>query len=324
MSKVDKAKMELYASKVKNWNKWGPNDELGTLNYSTPEDLVAAAGLVKRGKVFSLAIPLDVNGPQWGERGRVNPIRSMIFTGTDAICGRQDEFKIRYADDVVTMPLQCATHWDALGHIFYEFRDGNNQRQVVMWNGYSAANVDSFGCHKCGIQNTKEKLLGRGVLLDMARYLDCESMEPGQGITGEDLDKCAKAFGVKMQRGDFLLIRTGFLGKHMKAGFWGKYAGGDSPGLEFETLTWLHEKEVAAVAMDTWGCEVRPNRSDEYLQPWHWLAVPILGITMGENFKLDDLAADCAADGKYEFLFIAPSLPFTGGAGTPTNPLAIK
>lgn len=69
---------------------------------------------------------------------------------------------------------------------------------------------------------------------------------------------------------------------------------------------------------------MRPNRSDEYLQPWHWLAVPILGITMGENFYLDKLADDCANDGKYEFLFVAASLPFTKGAGSPTNPLAIK
>ena len=324
MSKVDKAKMELYAEKVKNWGKWGANDELGTLNYVTADDIVSAASLVKKGAVFSLAIPLDVNGPQWGERGRTNPNRTMLFTGTDAIMGRQDEFKIRYADDMVTMPLQCATHWDALGHIFYESYDADNKRNVVMWNGYSAANVDSFGCNKCGIENTKEQMIGRGILLDVARYLGCDAMEAGQGITGADLDKCAETFNVEIKPGDFVMVRTGFLGKHMKSGVWGKYAGGDSPGLEFETLSWLHEKEVAAIATDTWGVEVRPNRSDEYLQPWHWLAVPILGITMGENFYLDKLADACAKDGKYEFFFVAPTLPFTKGAGSPTNPMAIK
>jgi kynurenine formamidase len=323
MEIVDKRKMELYAEKVKNWNRWGEKDELGTLNYVKPEDIVSAAALITTGKVFSMAIPLDVNGPQWGERGRINPIRTMTYTGTDAIAGRQDWVKTRYADDVVTMPLQCATHWDALGHIFYEYYE-EGQRQVVMWNGYSAANVDSNGCTLCGIQNTKDKLAGRGVLLDMARYLGVDSMKPGQGITGEDLDKCAEFCGVEVRQGDFVLVRTGFLGQHMRTGVWGKYAGGDSPGLEFETLEWLHDKEIAAVAMDTWGCEVRPNRSEEYAQPWHWLAVPILGITMGENFYLDDLADACAADKKYEFFFIAPSLPFTYGAGTPTNPTVIK
>ncbi len=323
MSQVDKKKMELYAEKVKNWNKWGENDEIGTLNYIEPQDIAYAASLVKTGKVFSMAIPLDVNGPQWGERGRTNPHRTMVYTGTDAILGRQDFIKMRYADDVVTMPLQCATHWDSIGHVFYEsWEDG--KRNVVMWNGYSAANVDSYGCHKCGIQNTKDKLIGRGIILDMARYHGVDSMEPGQGITSEDLDACAEKFGIEVKKGDFVLVRTGFLGKHMKAGVWGKYAGGDAPGLEFETLEWLHSKEVAAVSTDTWGVEVRPNRSDDFLQPWHWLAIPMLGITMGENFFLDDIAEECAKDGSYEFLFVAPSLPFTNGAGSPTNPIAIK
>jgi kynurenine formamidase len=247
----------------------------------------------------------------------------MVYTGTDAMLGRQDFIKMRYADDVVTMPLQCATHWDALGHVFYESYE-NGERKVVMWNGYSAANVDSYGCHKCGIQNTKEKLIGRGVLLDMARYHGVESMDAGDGITSEDLDACAKKFGVEVRTGDFVLVRTGFLGRHIRAGVWNKYAGGDAPGLEFETLEWLYKNEVAAVALDTWGCEVRPNRSDDYLQPWHWLAIPMLGVTMGENFFLDAIAEECAKDGVYEFLFVAPSLPFTDGAGSPTNPLAVK
>ncbi|MBR0597456.1 cyclase family protein [Sinanaerobacter chloroacetimidivorans] len=323
MSKVDKQKMELYAEKVKNWNKWGENDELGTLNYIDAQDIVYAAQLVKTGKVFPMAIPLDVNGPQWGERGRTNPHRTMVYTGTDALLGRQDFINMRYADDVVTMPLQCATHWDALGHVFYEYYEGD-ERKVIMWNGYSAANVDSYGCHKCGIQNTRDKLIGRGILLDMARFHGVESMDPGQGITSEDLTACAEKFGIQVKQGDFVLVRTGFLGKHMKEGVWGKYAGGDAPGLEFETLEWLHKNEVAAVATDTWGVEVRPNRSDEFLQPWHWLAIPMLGITMGENFFLDGIAEECAKDGSYEFLFVAPSLPFTNGAGSPTNPLAVK
>jgi kynurenine formamidase len=324
MSKlVNRKMMDEYCTKVKNWDRWGERDEIGTLNYIKPENIVAAAKLVQTGEVFSMAIPLDVDGPQWGERGRTNPHRTMTWTGTDAILGRQDHIKLRYADDVVTMPLQSATHWDSLGHIFYETWE-DDQRNVVMWNGYSAANVDSFGCHKCGIQNTKDKLIGRGVLLDVARYLGVESMASGQGITNDDLDGTAAKYGVKIRQGDFVLVRTGFLGKHMRDGVWGKYAGGDAPGVEFETVTWLHDREVAAIGMDTWGCEVRPNRSEDFLQPWHWLAVPILGITMGENFYLDDLADACAKDDKYEFLFVAPSLPFTYGAGSPVNPLAIK
>lgn len=322
MGKVDKAKMLEYAEKVKNWGKWGPNDEIGTLNYVKPEDIVAAAGLIKKGKVFALGIPFDANGPQWGERGRVNPIHTMTFTGTDAVTGRQDDNPIRYADDFITMPVQCATHWDALGHLFYEYEE-NGKRKVVMWNGYPAENVDSRGCNLCGIEKSKNKMAGRGILLDMPRYKGRPYLEDGEGITCEDLDGCAKAFNIKVKQGDFVLVRTGQLGKCMKNG-WGKYAGGDAPGLEFETLEWLHKNEVAAVATDTWGCEVRPNRSDIYMQPWHWLAIPMLGITMGEMFYLDELADDCANDLQYEFFLAAPGLQITGGTGSPLNPLAFK
>src|SRR5512146_1817591 len=100
------------AKRVKNWGKWGPNDQIGTLNYVKPGDIVKAAALVRKGKAFSLGLDFDQNGPQrtgWG--GRFNPIHTMLATGTDAVAGRQDAGKIRYADDMVSMPLQCGTQW---------------------------------------------------------------------------------------------------------------------------------------------------------------------------------------------------------------------
>jgi len=324
MGRVDKAAMEKFAAELKNWGKWGPDDELGTLNYISPGAIVEAASLVKRGRVFSLAIPFDTGGPQFGERGRINPVRNMIMTGTDAAAGKQDDLKIRYADDQVTMPTQCATHWDALGHIFYEYSDEQGQRKTVMWNGYPSTLVGCNGAEKCGIEKTRDRMVGRGVLLDIARFKGCDSLEDGYGITVEELDGCARDQNVEIKQGDFLLIRTGQLGKCLKAGSWGGYAGGDAPGLEFETLSWLHAKEIAAVASDTWGVEVRPNRTEEYMQPWHWIVIPIMGLTHGEMFNLDELAEDCARDGRYEFLLVAPTLPFTKGVGSPVNPLAIK
>jgi kynurenine formamidase len=101
-------------------------------------------------------------------------------------------------------------------------------------------------------------------------------------------------------------VRTGQLGGRLRAGEWGGYAGGDAPGLAFETLRWLHEHEVAAVASDTWGVEVRPNETDEAYQPWHWVAIPNMGLSVGEMFYLEELAEGCAGDGSYEFFFIAP------------------
>ena len=110
----------------------------------------------------------------------------------------------------------------------------------------------------------------------------------------------------------------------MREGEWSDFAGGDAPGLEFETLKWLHDTEVAGLASDTWGIEVRPNRSDEYEQPWHQICLPIMGMAHGEIFRLDELGADCAEDGRYEFFFVAPTIPFVGATASPINPLAIK
>jgi len=120
-------------------------------------------------------------------------------------------------------------------------------------------------------------------------------------------------------------VRTGQMEQRLKAGEWGGYAGGDAPGLAFETAEWIHKKQIAAICTDTWGCEVRPNETEPGInQPWHWITIPMMGMTMGEIFYVKELAEDCAADKVYEFLFVAPAIPITGAVGSPTNPLAIK
>jgi kynurenine formamidase len=318
--KLTKADIEAAAERLKNWGKWGADDEIGTLNYTTPDDIVRAAGLVRKGQVFSLALNYDDKGPQGGKTkfppvGRFNPVHTMLRTGTDAYAGVLDKRGIRSADDLVLFPLQAGTHWDGLGHIFY----GDH-----MWNGYDCRLVSSFGAAKAGIEKTKEKMIGRGVLLDIARHAGVDWLEDGFAITNDMLDACAKKQGVTVGRGDHLLIRTGHMEAKWASGSWDGYPGGDAPGLAFETLDWLQEKQVAAVATDTWGVEVRPNETDEANQPWHWICIPIMGLTMGEIFKLDELAKACARDGTYEFMFIAPALPITGAVGSPVNPIAIR
>ena len=308
------------AERLKNWGRWGADDEIGTLNHVRPEDIVRAAGLVRKGRVFSLALNLDNKGPQGGRTkfppvGRFNPVHTMLRTGTDAYSGTLDARGIRSADDLVLLPLQAATHWDGLGHIFY----GDH-----MWNGYDCREVSSFGAAKAGIEKTKEKFVGRGVLLDVARHLKMEFLPPGFAITARMLEDCAEAQNTAVGRGDYLLFRTGQMEMKQKEGNWDDYPGGDAPGLAFDTLDWLQAREVAAVASDTWGIEVRPNETDGINQPWHWICIPIMGLTMGEIFQLGPLAEDCAADGTHEFLFVAPSLPITGAVGSPVNPLAIR
>ena len=318
--KLTMADLQSAETRLKNWGKWGPEDEIGTLNFTTPQDIVAAAQLVRKGKVISLSLPFDNRGPQGGKTdyppvGRFNPIHLMLRTGTDAWSGVLDHRKIRTADDVVIMPMQCGTQWDGLSHVFY----GD-----TMWNGYDCRNVTSMGAQKCGIEKTKHKMAGRGVLLDIPKMLGMAVLPDGFSIGCELLDRAEQHFSVKVRRGDFLLVRTGHIEAKLATGNWDGFAGGDAPGLAFETLDWLHKREVAAIATDTWGVEVRPNNSDEVVSPFHWISIPIMGLTLGEIFYLADLSQDCAEDLRYDFMFVAPALPVTGAVGSPINPLAIK
>jgi putative cyclase len=207
------------SEKLKNWERWGADDRIGTLNHVMPEDIVRAAGLIRTGKVFALGIPLDRNGPQTGLfGGRWNPIHTMLATGTDAVAGRQDEtVRLRYADDAINMPVQGATHWDSLGHIFYEEK---------MYNGHDARNVDSNGVGKLGIEHTRNKMAGRGVLLDIARLKGVEYLADGYGISNDELTLCAKAQNVEIRRGDFVIVRTGQMERCLTDKKWGGYAGG--------------------------------------------------------------------------------------------------
>ena len=182
--KVGKQAIAEASKKLSNWGRWGKDDQIGTLNHVTPEDIVKAASLIRTGKVFALGIPLDRDGPQTGLfGGRFNPIHQMLATGTDAIAGRQDWNKIRYADDTLMLCVQGATHWDALGHIFYEDKG---------YNGHEAKMVDARGLNVLGIEHSKNKMVGRGVLLDIARFRGVPWMQDGESISNDELDKCAK------------------------------------------------------------------------------------------------------------------------------------
>jgi kynurenine formamidase len=313
MSKQTEAAIEEAARRYRNWGRWGDADERGTLNFVTPDKIVAAARLVRKGQVFPLAIPFDQNGPQTGRHGRFNPIHAMAFDGGDTLSLPHG---VGFADDTVYMPLQSATQWDALSHAFDRGR---------IYNGYDAKEVSSLGARRNGIEKVAGDFAGRGVLLDVARFKGCDALEPGYAIGEEDLEGCIAAQGdtSAVGTGDFVLVRTGQLGQCRREG-WGRFAGGEAPGLSFATAGWLHRSELAAIATDTWGFEVRPNELAESFQPLHQVVLPNMGLHIGEIFDLEALASDCAQDGVYEFFFVAPPLPITGAVGSPINPYAIK
>ncbi len=307
------------AKRCSNWGRWGADDVHGTLNFLTDDKRREGAALIRRGVSFSLAQSFDMNGPQKGWRRRTNPVHTMLDTGTDAELGKQGfPHGIGGADDVISMPLQASTQWDGLGHIF----DHGNA-----WNGRRAGDVvTSDGDLITGIQTATGRMSGRGVMLDVGRAIGENGELPdGFAITFEHLAATVAAQGPTsaVGRGDLVLVRTGRLARARREG-WGDYAGGASPGLSFTTADWLHTTEVAAVATDTWGFEVRPNEFDDAFQPLHQVVIPHMGLFIGEMWDLDALAADCAEDGVYEFWLSAEPLPVTGAVGSPVAPVAVK
>jgi kynurenine formamidase len=320
MDRTDpEAAIAAAAKRCSNWGRWGAHDVLGTLNFLDDAKRREGAALVRRGVSFSLAQRFDANGPQKGWRRRTNPVHTMLDTGLDAERGTQGfPHGIGGADDVVFMPLQASTQWDGLGHIF---------DHGAAWNGRRAGDVvTSEGDRVTGIETTSGRVAGRGVLLDVGRALGPDGELPdGFAITVAHLEETLAAQGetARVGRGDLLLVRTGRLTRARREG-WGDYAGGPAPGLSFTTADWLHDTEIAAIATDTWGFEVRPNEFDDAFQPLHQVAIPHIGLFLGEMWDLDALAADCAEDGRYDFWLTADPLPVTGAVGAPVAPIAVK
>jgi kynurenine formamidase len=310
------------AKRCSNWGRWGADDVLGTLNFLDEAKRREGAALVRRGVSFALAQRFDADGPQKGWRRRTNPVHTMLDTGLEAERGTQGfPHGLGGADDVVFMPLQASTQWDGLGHIF---------DHGVAWNGRRAGDVvTSEGDRVTGIETAAGRITGRGVLLDVGRAIGTGGELPdGFAVTVEHLEETIAAHGVTVGRGDLLLVRTGRLARARReiaeGKGWGDYAGGPAPGLSFTTADWLHGTEIAAIATDTWGFEVRPNEFDEAFQPLHQVAIPHIGLFLGEMWDLDALAADCAAAGTYDCFVAAVPLRMPKGIASPPNAVAIR
>ena len=311
-------------ARVSNWGRWGEDDVRGTMNLLTDAKRREAAALVRSGESHSLSLPFDMDGPQNGWRRRTNPVHTMLDSGADAVTGVQGfPHGIGGADDVIAMPLQCSTQWDGLGHIFDHGK---------AWNGRPAEQVvTGLGDSVTGIETVADVVCGRGVLLDVGRAIGTDGELPdGFAITEEHLEATIAAQGASavVGTGDIVLVRTGQLTRARRsvaAGQgWGGYAGGAAPGLSFSTVDWLHRTDIAAIATDTWGFEVRPNEFDEAFQPLHQVAIPNMGLFIGEMWDLDGLARACATDGRYDFLLTAAPLRVTGAVGAPVNPIALR
>ena len=303
--------------RVSNWGRFGADDQLGTVNHITAAKRIAAAGLVKTGEVFSLAVDFEADTPQIKPSFRLNPQRSMVATGADVRAGRQAAFGLAghgFSDDIVTMSLQAATQWDSLAHCFHDYH---------MYNGRPCEMVDAKGAAANDIAVLRDRVFTRGVLADVAGHLGVDALPADHHITVAELEATLAAQGVEVGSGDALIIRTGHLGRIQREGAWHQFIEADEPGLGWDALPWLRDRDIAAVACDNWAFEVVPSRH-EFGLPFHAVGIVYMGLLIGEIFVLDALAEACRADGRWDFLFTAPPLPFIGAVGSPINPLAVR
>jgi kynurenine formamidase len=302
------------ASKVRNWGRWGDDDELGTLNLVDGAARLRAAGCIRTGRAIPLGYELSERGGlQAGIiPGRVNPLRTMTHLNTPL---SEDPDWIASSEDLLVMGTQAATHWDGIAHVSYG---------GYIYNGHPASSVTAFGAKRCGIHLVRT-LVSRGVLLDVARAKGADVLEAGYAIQPDDLDAACELARVSVEPGDVVLVRTGQM-VHLRPGPGRdlmKYAF-PSPGLTMATALWFHSHDVAALATDTLPLEVFPGEEDGTFLPVHLLHLVEMGMTQGQNWVLDALADDCAADGVYEFFLDATPLPLVDGTGSPVNPVAVK
>jgi kynurenine formamidase len=319
------------ADQVRNWGRWGAEDELGSLNFITAEKIAQAAGLVRQGKAFPLGADFGSKGPQGAFLFRQNPVHVMTVDGGDAstlieyggkwaangtaqqLGGFFSTGLLRFNDDMIIMPLQAATQWDAFSHVYYEDQ---------LYNGFPAASVTSQGAFRCGIDKVDVAgVTTRGVLLDVVKHRGRGPyLSDGQPVTPEELDDVARAQGVRIGTGDIVLVHTGWWERFLETGDGTVVA----DGLDWRCAQWLHEHEAAAVAADNLMVEDVNSGVDGQFMPLHLLCLRDMGLMLGEYWDLRALSADCAADGVYEFQLVAPPLRVIGAVGSPLNPIALK
>lgn len=297
------------------WDVFGRDDELGCLNFVGPSQVLAAASEVRTGRVINLNLPLDEPRPQfWASRPVMRHMRIVNRNVRD--------------DQLDNAPMQGSTHWDGLGHQRF--------RQHGYFGGRQDEALDERG--ELGIDRWAERgLVARGILADVAAYCAGRGVplvyDKRFPISGALITDTLEEQGTEVREGDVLLIRTGWLGWYgglddAERDAMAKRLNADRaqialPGLDpsRETVAWLWDRQIAALAFDNPTAETLPYVAEE---GWaHTRLLPLLGLTLGELWKLDGLAAVCRTERRYSFLLSAPPLNLRGGVGSPANAYAV-
>ena len=286
-----------------NWQRWGADDERGTLNHVDADTVRHAAGLVRSGEVLRLAQPLSPKTPV--PRHRCGLQHFMARDGGDYAAGARRPGGFQFAEDVVVMPLHIGTHVDALCHAWTDDR---------LYNGFAGNSIRSTGgASRLGIEKMPP-IVTRGVFLDLVAA--CGGLPaPGQALTATDLQRAAEQAGLTLRRGDAVLLRTGWL--ESQAGV--AHPDFDiEPGIDLSGARWLVDHEVALVGADNFAIEVLPFAPGTVF-PVHQMLLRDYGVPLLEGLDV----APLVGRGRHEFLFMCSVLPFVGGTGSPVAPVAV-
>jgi kynurenine formamidase len=319
MSEIDNHALgRLLAGSPNNWGRWGADDELGALNYLDAAALKAGLTAIRQHRSFTLGarIGSPTGDPVFPGRWPARHYMVADKAGFAAGHWRPLAGGLEFADDYVTGFAQAGTHCDALGHMWFD---------DTLWNGFPANNTNG-GMRQASIEPIARRgVVGRAVLLDLARFRGKARLERAETFDHGDLTECARSQGVQITPRSILMVRTGWVGallsgaEHIDQSYW-------EPGLTFspDLVRWFDETQIPCLVTDTLANETTYEPASGIMLVLHAALMRNLGIVFTEMAELDELAADCAEDRHYEGLYCASPIRVTHGTGGGVNPVFIK
>ncbi len=299
-NRVTEAQLDTWMQELSNWGRWGQDDLLGAANTITPEKRRQAAALVRTGELVSLSHDLMTGGVA-SEFSVPFVLQMKIFPERQVARDRID----------IDPHGGAFTHLDALCHMAYRGRFYNN----VPYETATAA-----GC-KLGINNLKDGIVTRGVLIDIPRLRNLPYLDGGTHVYREDIEAWEKQAGVKVAPGDALVLRTGRWAKRAKPG---------SGGYDASFLPFLKDRDVAILGSDAAqdvgvipGCTNKGPVTTMCWEAVHKFALVARGMHLFDNLDLEAVADTAARLKRWEFLLMAAPIRVPGGTGSPINPIAV-
>jgi kynurenine formamidase len=287
-------------------SKWGAEDEIGAANYVTPKQVMMATKLVKKGESHPLGIIIDPNTPAFPPRGMMLQVVQPNQQGGQRL--NSFGYAGSYNDDLAQLWLGIGPQIDGLGHLGEDglYYNCNDEKDFAALTG-----LKKLGVHQI------PPLIGRGILIDMAKHFGVETMAAGQAFTAEDVKAAAKAQKVEIREGDVVLFHTGWTDGKLKSDPKAWVSG--EPGASNDAAVYLASKNVMAVGADSWGVEAVPPMKGDKLFYGHVTLLKENGIYILETMNTGRLAKE----GVNEFMFVLGQARIRGTVQMIINPVAM-